>query len=91
MIEPAQPAGSGVCAGDAGYRGFAGISTLPQANTADESVIDAWLGENGIANFWLDKPGVDGWRVDTVPDVVAVNPTFFEPFRSVVNASGGTL
>ena len=87
MIEPAQPAGSGVCAGDANYRGFAGISTLPQANTADEAVIDNWLGENGIANFWLDKPGVDGWRVDTVPDVVAVNPTFFEPFRSVVKAA----
>ncbi len=84
MIEPAQPTGSGVCAGDASYRGFAGISTLPQANTADESVIDNWLGEEGIANFWLDKPGVDGWRVDTVPDVVAVNPTFFEPFRDVV-------
>ena len=86
MIEPAQPAGSGVCAGDANYRGFAGISTLPQANTADESVIENWLGEEGIANFWLDKPGVDGYRVDTVPDVVAVNPTFFEPFRDVVKA-----
>ncbi len=87
LIEPAQPAGSGVCAGDANYRGFAGISTLPQANTADQSVIDNWLGKEGIANFWLDKEGVAGWRVDTVPDVVAVNPTFFEEYRSVVKAA----
>ncbi len=84
LFDPAQPAGTGVCAGDTSYRGFAGISTLPQADTNAEAVIEDWLGEEGIALHWLAVPGVAGWRVDTVPDVVAVNPHFFEPFRDVV-------
>lgn len=82
FFDPARPPGSGDCAGDADYRGWAGVSTLPQANTANQQVIDNWLGEEGIVRQWLSKPGVDGWRIDVVPDVVQVNPTFFEQMRS---------
>jgi len=81
---PSRPVGTGVCDGDVNYQGFAGISTLPQADTTHERVIDNWLGEGGITNFWLDYPAVSGWRVDTVPDVIAVNPEFFDLWRPVM-------
>jgi glycosidase len=83
FFDPARPAGGGDCAGDTNYRGWAGVATLPQANTANDEVIDAWLGEDGIVRQWLSKPGVDGWRIDVVPDVVLVNPSFFEQMRIV--------
>ena len=82
FFDPAQPAGTGSCAGDTNYRGWAGVSTLPQADTANEAVIDNWIGADGIATTWLQTPGVDGWRIDVVPDVVGVNPRFFERFRA---------
>ncbi|MBW7883112.1 MAG: alpha amylase N-terminal ig-like domain-containing protein [Caldilineaceae bacterium] len=82
FFDPARPAGSGECAGGVNYRGWAGVSTLPQLNTGNEEVIDNWLGEEGIAVQWLQTPGIDGWRIDVVPDVVLVNPQFFELFRT---------
>lgn len=87
FFTPAQPAGSGVCAGDTNYTGWSGVSTLPQANTKHEAVIDNWIGEHGIATTWVQTPGVDGWRIDVVPDLVLVNPTFFELFRTAVKAA----
>ena len=82
FFDPARPAGTGVCAADANYRGWAGVSTLPQLDTANPEVIDNWLGPDGIATTWLQTPGVDGWRIDVVPDVVGVNPQFFEQLRT---------
>jgi glycosidase len=51
-------------------------------DTANEDVIDNWLGPHGIATTWLQTPGVDGWRIDVVPDVVLINPTFFALLRT---------
>ncbi len=87
FLTPARPAGSGVCAGDANYSAWAGFSTLPQVDTANEEVVDNWLGEDGIITTWLRTPGVDGWRIDVVPDVVLVNPVFFELLRTAAKAA----
>ncbi|MCS6826261.1 MAG: alpha amylase N-terminal ig-like domain-containing protein, partial [Caldilinea sp.] len=87
FFDPARPPGTGVCAGDATYRGWFSLSTLPQLNTANEAVIDNWLGEEGIALRWLGLEGVDGWRIDVVPDVVNVNPDFFKRMRAAVKAA----
>ncbi|MBE2241085.1 MAG: alpha amylase N-terminal ig-like domain-containing protein, partial [Caldilineaceae bacterium] len=86
FLDPARPVGSGACAGDVNYRGWFNVATLPQLDTANEEVIDNWLGEEGIALKWLDAPGVDGWRIDVVPDVVAINPHFFELMRQAVKS-----
>ena len=87
IFTPARPAGTGVCAGDTNYAAWASVATLPQVNTADEAVIDNWLGPDGIATTWLQTPGVDGWRIDVVPDVVNVNPAFFELMRKAAKAA----
>jgi glycosidase len=82
IFTPARPQGSGVCAGDTNYAAWAGFATLPQVDTADAEVIDNWMGPEGIATSWLRTPGVDGWRIDVVPDVVLINPRFFELLRT---------
>ncbi len=75
------------CAGDMAYTKWAGVSTLPQRDNANPDVIADWLdADEGVAVQWLRIPGVDGWRIDVVPDVVGLNPRFFEQFRSVVKA-----
>ncbi|MBK7203475.1 MAG: hypothetical protein IPH87_23630 [Anaerolineae bacterium] len=61
------------------------MQTLPQINTAHPDVLNYWFGPNGVATYWL--AGADGWRIDVVPDIVGVNPTFFETFRTVVKTS----
>jgi glycosidase len=82
IFTPARPQGSGACAGDTNYAAWAGYATLPQVDTANEEVIDNWIGPEGIATTWLQTPGVDGWRIDVVPDVVLINPQFFELMRT---------
>lgn len=86
FFQPASPAGTGVCAGDTNYTAWFGVATLPQINTNHPDVLDYWFGPQGAANYWLDL-GADGWRVDVVPDVVGVNPTFFETWRQVTKAA----
>jgi len=87
FTDAADPA-EAACAGGQNYRGFAGILTLPQQDTAGESVMEDWLDpESGVAAYWVLIPGVDGWRIDTVADVSAINPTFFRPFREVTKAA----
>ncbi len=88
FFQPAQPAGSGVCAGDTNYTAWAGFDSLPQLNTASQSVIDNWLAaETGIATGYLQLPAVDGWRVDVVPDVVGINPDFFSLWQQATRAA----
>ncbi|HAJ34645.1 MAG TPA: hypothetical protein DCL15_02965 [Chloroflexi bacterium] len=87
FFDPARPAGTGACAGDVNYRGWFNVATLPQLDTGNEAVIDNWLGEEGIALKWLETPGVAGWRIDVVPDVVNINPHFFELMRQAVKAA----
>jgi pullulanase-type alpha-1,6-glucosidase len=87
FFSPARPEGSGPCAGDADYEQWAGVYTLPQLDNTDEDVIENWLSaEDGVAVSWLRLPAVSGWRIDVVPDVVALNPDFFRFFRDVVKA-----
>ncbi len=95
FFEPADPPGSGVCAGDTTYRGWFGVETLPQINTANPEVLSFWFADQGsgnpnvpytnTVNAWLDR-GADGWRVDVVPDIVGVNPNFFKLWRSNIKA-----
>lgn len=88
FFRPARPAGSGPCDGDTVYNAWAGFDTLPQLNTADQAVIDNWLApDSGIATSYLQMPGVDGWRVDVVPDVVGINPDFFRLWRQATKAA----
>lgn len=87
FFDPARPAGTGACAGDVNYRGWFNVATLPQLDTGNEAVIDNWLGEDGIALKWLGTPGVAGWRIDVAPDVVNINPHFFELMRQTVKAT----
>lgn len=88
FFRPAQPAGSGPCAEDTAYNAWAGFDSLPQLNTADQAVIDNWLAaDTGIATSYLQLPGVDGWRVDVVPDVVGINPDFFSLWRAATQAA----
>lgn len=87
IFTPARPAGSGACAGDTNYAAWAGYGSLPQVDTANEEVVDNWLGPDGVATTWLQTPGVDGWRIDVVPDVVLINPQFFELLRTAAKAA----
>ncbi|MGB5051144.1 MAG: alpha-amylase family glycosyl hydrolase [Caldilineaceae bacterium] len=92
LFRPARPAGSGVCAGDTNYNAWAGFDSLPQLDTARQEVIDNWLAPNdseqpGIATGYLQLVGVDGWRVDVVPDVVGINPDFFKLWRQATRAT----
>ncbi|MBX2997727.1 MAG: pullulanase-type alpha-1,6-glucosidase [Caldilineaceae bacterium] len=86
FFHAAQPEGSGPCAADTDYEQWAGVYTLPQLDNTNEEVIDNWLGEDGVAVRWLRIPGVEGWRIDVVPDVAALNPDFFRFFRNLVKA-----
>jgi glycosidase len=87
FFNAAQPEGSGPCAGDTNYEQWAGVYTLPQLDNTNEEVIENWLGpEDGVAVRWLRIPGISGWRIDVVPDVVTLNPDFFRFFRDVVKA-----
>lgn len=87
FFDPAQPAGTGTCAGDVNYRAWAGVGTLPQLDTANPAVIDYFLGEEGVVRQWLQTPGVDGLRLDAVPDVVQVNPDFFADLRTAAKTA----
>ena len=87
FFDPARPAGSGPCAGDAAYRGWFNVATLPQLDTAHPEVVESWIGADGIATRWLEVPGVAGWRIDVVPDVVGINPRFFAQMRQAVKTA----
>ena len=54
---PANPPGTGVCAGDTNYEGWYGVVTLPKVNTTDnDAVREFWLRDaDATAKYWLDK------------------------------------
>ena len=88
FFRAARPAGSGPCDGDTAYNAWAGFDTLPQLDTSRPEVIDNWLNpETGIATGYLQMPGIDGWRVDVVPDVVGINPDFFSLWQQATRAA----
>jgi glycosidase len=94
FFEPAAPAGTGACAGDTQYRGWRGVATLPQINTAHPAVLAYWFGTPGgnpnlpsaTAGYWIEQ-GADGWGIDRAPDIIDLSPTFFETWRATIKAA----
>jgi glycosidase len=90
FVPPADPQNP-KCAGGVDYRGWFGVETLPQINTAHPDVLAYWFegfnGDPATLTYWMEQ-GADGYRVDVVPDVVGVNPTFFEDWRDTLEEAG---
>ncbi len=79
---PANPPGTGVCAGDANYVGWFGVETLPKVNTTDnDAVREYWMRDaDATAKYWLEQ-GADGYRVDVANEIA---PSFFEEWRPIL-------
>jgi len=79
---PANPPGTGVCAGDTNYVGWFGVETLPKVNTTDNAEVrDFWMRDaDATAKFWLEN-GADGYRVDVANEI---GPTFFTEWRPIL-------
>lgn len=82
---PADPPGTGVCAGDTNYVGWFGVETLPKVNTTDnDSVRDFWMrAPDATARYWLEQ-GADGYRVDVANEIA---PSFFQEWRPILRAT----
>ncbi|MCX6029019.1 MAG: alpha-amylase family glycosyl hydrolase [Chloroflexi bacterium] len=82
---PANPAGTGVCAGDTNYVGWFGVVTLPKVNTTDNAAVrEFWMrNADATAKFWLNN-GADGYRVDVANEI---GPTFFTEWRPILKAT----
>jgi len=81
---PANPPGSGVCAGDTNYEGWFGVATLPKVNTTDVAAVrDYWMrAADATARYWL-RQGADGYRVDVANEIA---PSFFTEWRPILRA-----
>lgn len=90
FVPPADPQNP-KCAGGVDYRGWFGVETLPQINTAHPDVLAYWFdgfnGDPATLTYWMEQ-GADGYRVDVVPDVIGVNATFFEDWRDTLEENG---
>ncbi len=86
---PANPPGTGVCAGDTNYVGWFGIETLPKVNTTDnDAVREFWMrAEDATAKVWLEN-GADGYRVDVANEIA---PSFFEEWRPILRDTKPTV
>ena len=84
-FSPANPPGTGVCAGDANYEAWYGVVTLPKVNTTDnDAVREFWLRDaDATAKYWLNN-GADGYRVDVVPDIAG---SFFTEWRPILQST----
>ncbi len=82
---PANPAGTGVCAGDTNYEAWYGVVTLPKVNTTDnDAVRNFWMRDaDATAKYWLNN-GADGYRVDVVPDIAG---SFFTEWRPILQST----
>ncbi len=90
FVPPADPQNP-KCAGGVDYRGWFGVETLPQINTAHPDVLNYWFegfnGDPATLTYWMEQ-GANGYRVDVVPDVVGVNSSFFEVWRDTLEEGG---
>lgn len=89
---PADPPGTGVCAGDTNYTSWWGFDSLPKLNTTDSDEVRNFIfrdvnPEVPVATYWYEQ-GADGWRLDVAGDV---DPTFWQEWRPYVNAYSETL
>ena len=82
---PADPPGSGVCAGDTNYQAWWGFESLPKLNTTDNQAVRSYIYSDTppVATYWLDQ-GADGWRLDVAGDV---DPSFWRDWRAYIRAA----
>jgi len=63
------------------YDAFAFEEHMPKLNTAHPDVQDYLL---GVARYWIEEVGIDGWRLDVANEV---DHRFWRKFRDVVKAA----
>ncbi|URN95209.1 MAG: alpha-glycosidase [Candidatus Pristimantibacillus lignocellulolyticus] len=63
------------------YETFAFEPIMPKLNTENESVKEYLL---GVAKYWIDEIGIDGWRLDVANEV---DHQFWREFRTVVKTA----
>ena len=82
---PADPPGSGACAGDTNYVAWWGFESLPKLNTTDNDEVRDYIYRDvpPIATYWLDQ-GADGWRLDVAGDV---HHSFWQDWRPYIRAA----
>jgi len=85
---PADPPGSGVCAGDTDYQAWWGFDSLPKLNTTDNEAVRDYIyrATPGIATYWLTQ-GAGGWRLDVAGDVAH---SFWKDWRSYIRGAKPT-
>ena len=64
------------------YKGWAGISDLPELDKSQRAVRDYFYGKDGVMQLWLDH-GLSGWRMDVAP---WVPDDFWREWRTAVKA-----
>ncbi|WP_199615329.1 alpha-glycosidase [Paenibacillus alkalitolerans] len=62
------------------YDAFAFEQHMPKLNTANREVQEYLL---GVARYWIEEVGIDGWRLDVANEV---DHEFWRKFRRVVKA-----
>ncbi|WP_274361917.1 alpha-glycosidase [Paenibacillus thermotolerans] len=63
------------------YDAFAFEEHMPKLNTANPQVQEYLL---GVARYWIEKVGIDGWRLDVANEV---DHEFWRKFRQTVKAA----
>lgn len=63
------------------YETFAFEPIMPKLNTENPEVRDYLL---GVAEYWIDEIGIDGWRLDVANEV---DHYFWRDFRKIVKAA----
>lgn len=63
------------------YETFAFEPIMPKLNTENQEVKDYLL---GVAKFWIDEIGIDGWRLDVANEV---DHQFWREFRNTVKTA----
>ncbi|HEY3266800.1 MAG TPA: alpha-amylase family glycosyl hydrolase [Armatimonadota bacterium] len=63
------------------YAGWWGIKWMPKLNTDNPQVQDYLL---KVATYWIDRCGIDGWRLDVANEV---SSAFWPKFRKAVKAA----
>lgn len=63
---------------DGSYETFGSVKTMPKLNTGERAVIDYFC---GIARDWMERCGIDGWRLDVSDEI---SHKFLRAFREAV-------
>lgn len=66
-FQPADPAGSGPCAGDTTYNSWWGFDSLPALTEIPEVRSFIYDSNKSVARYWILN-GSAGWRLDVAPD-----------------------